>query len=188
MVEGSWEFAKSVNICFVYLEKAFRHGVLRKYGPLLRTVQSLYDRSRCLVHIAHVGLRGGCPLWPVLLASSRQDLQYVLGWLAAGGETAGFSTREVCYAVGVWVHWGKERAERCVKMFWHFHISFLSLSALTDRRRNSERLTPPTGWILVHPHRCGYPGPAGWPAMATPPLRHWSRPQCDWRTASGHNL
>lgn len=38
-VEGSWEFAKSVNMCFVYLEKAFSHEVLRKYGPLLRAVR-----------------------------------------------------------------------------------------------------------------------------------------------------
>ncbi|KAI3372000.1 hypothetical protein L3Q82_006867 [Scortum barcoo] len=72
-------------MCFVDLEKAFDRvprgilwGVLREYGvwgPLLRAVRSLYDRSRSLVCIAgsksdlfpvHVGLRQGCLLSPVL--------------------------------------------------------------------------------------------------------------------------
>lgn len=85
VLEGSWEFAQPVHMCFVDLEKAFdcvpRGGlwrVLREYGvrgPLLRAVRSLYDRSRSLVRIAgsksdffpvHVGLRQGCPLSPVL--------------------------------------------------------------------------------------------------------------------------
>uniref|UniRef100_A0A671TEK4 Reverse transcriptase domain-containing protein n=1 Tax=Sparus aurata TaxID=8175 RepID=A0A671TEK4_SPAAU len=85
VLEGSWEFAQPVHMCFVDLEKAFDrvpHGilweVLREYvvgGPLLRAVQSLYDRSRSLVRIAgsksdlfpvHVGLRQGCSLSPVL--------------------------------------------------------------------------------------------------------------------------
>ena len=85
MLEGSWEFAQPVHMCFVDLEKAFDRvprgvlwGVLREYGvrgPLLRAVRSLYDRSRSLVRIAgsksdlfqvHVGLRQGCPLSPVL--------------------------------------------------------------------------------------------------------------------------
>uniref|UniRef100_A0A673BTI1 Reverse transcriptase domain-containing protein n=1 Tax=Sphaeramia orbicularis TaxID=375764 RepID=A0A673BTI1_9TELE len=81
VLEGSWEFAQPVHMCFVDLEKAFDRvprgilwGVLREYGvrgPLLRAVRSLYDRSRSLVRIAgsksdlfqvHVGLRQGCPL------------------------------------------------------------------------------------------------------------------------------
>uniref|UniRef100_A0A672ZD16 Reverse transcriptase domain-containing protein n=1 Tax=Sphaeramia orbicularis TaxID=375764 RepID=A0A672ZD16_9TELE len=85
VLEGSWEFAQPVHMCFVDLEKAFNRvprgilwGVLREYGvrgPLLRAVRSLYDRSRSLVRIAgsksdlfqvHVGLRQGCPLSPVL--------------------------------------------------------------------------------------------------------------------------
>uniref|UniRef100_A0A673CDI6 Reverse transcriptase domain-containing protein n=1 Tax=Sphaeramia orbicularis TaxID=375764 RepID=A0A673CDI6_9TELE len=85
VLEGSWEFAQPVHMCFVDLEKAFDRvprgilwGVLREYGvrgPLLRAVRSLYDRSRSLVRIAgsksdlfqvHVGLRQGCPLSPVL--------------------------------------------------------------------------------------------------------------------------
>ncbi|KAK3559185.1 hypothetical protein QTP86_005078 [Hemibagrus guttatus] len=85
VLEGSWEFAQPVHMCFVDLEKAFDHvprgilwEVLWEYGvcgPLLRTVQSLYNRSRSLVRIAscksdlfpvHVGLRQGCPLSPVL--------------------------------------------------------------------------------------------------------------------------
>ncbi|KAI3366227.1 hypothetical protein L3Q82_010063 [Scortum barcoo] len=84
-LEGLWEFAQPVHMCFVDLEKAFDRvprgilwGVLHEYGvrgPLLRAVRSLYDRSRSLVRIAgsksdlfpvHVGLRQGCPLSPVL--------------------------------------------------------------------------------------------------------------------------
>ncbi|KAK3540202.1 hypothetical protein QTP70_028393 [Hemibagrus guttatus] len=85
VLEGLWEFAQPVHMCFVDLEKAFDHvpcgilwEVLWKYGvhgPLLRAVRSLYNRSRSLVRIAscksdlfpvHVGLRQGCPLSPVL--------------------------------------------------------------------------------------------------------------------------
>ncbi|KAK3520218.1 hypothetical protein QTP70_019360 [Hemibagrus guttatus] len=85
VLEGSWEFAQPVHMCFVDLEKAFDRvprgilwEVLWEYGvrgPLLRAVRSLYNRSRSLVHIAscksdlfpvHVGLRQGCPLSPVL--------------------------------------------------------------------------------------------------------------------------
>ncbi|KAI3355076.1 hypothetical protein L3Q82_017954 [Scortum barcoo] len=59
VLEGLWEFAQPVHMCFVDLEKAFDRvprgilwGVLREYGvrgPLLRAVRSLYDRSRSLV-------------------------------------------------------------------------------------------------------------------------------------------
>ncbi|KAK3545223.1 hypothetical protein QTP70_002063 [Hemibagrus guttatus] len=85
VLEGSWEFAQPVDMCFVDLEKAFDRvpcgilwEVLWEYGvrgPLLRAVRSLYNRSRSLVRIAscksdlfpvHVGLRQGCPLSPVL--------------------------------------------------------------------------------------------------------------------------
>ncbi|KAK3551056.1 hypothetical protein QTP70_011498 [Hemibagrus guttatus] len=85
LLEGSWEFAQSVHMCFVHLEKAFDRvprgilwEVLWEYGvrgPLLRAVRSLYNRSRSLVRIAScksdlfpvlVGLRQGCPLSPVL--------------------------------------------------------------------------------------------------------------------------
>ncbi|KAK3511772.1 hypothetical protein QTP70_021807 [Hemibagrus guttatus] len=85
VLEGSWEFAQPVHMCFVDLEKAFDRvsrgilwEVLWEYGvrgPLLRAVRSLYNRSRSLVLIAscksdlfpvHVGLRQGCPLSPVL--------------------------------------------------------------------------------------------------------------------------
>ncbi|KAI3363919.1 hypothetical protein L3Q82_001516 [Scortum barcoo] len=78
-LEGLWEFAQPVHMCFVDLEKAFDRvprgilwGVLREYGvrgPLLRAVRSLYDRSRSLVRIAGNDV--------VLLASSSQDLQHV---------------------------------------------------------------------------------------------------------------
>ncbi len=62
MLEGSWEFAQPIHMCFVDLEKAFDcvprgilWRVLREYGvrgSLLRAVRSLYDRSRSLVRIA----------------------------------------------------------------------------------------------------------------------------------------
>ncbi|TWW66772.1 hypothetical protein D4764_20G0008040 [Takifugu flavidus] len=85
VLEGSWEFAQPVHMCFVDLEKAYDRvprstlwGVLREYGvegPLIRAIQSLYQRSRSLVRIAgcksdsfpvRVGLHQGCPLSPVL--------------------------------------------------------------------------------------------------------------------------
>ncbi|KAI3357129.1 hypothetical protein L3Q82_015603 [Scortum barcoo] len=115
VLEGLWEFAQPVHMCFVDLEKAFDRvprgilwGVLREYGvrgPLLRAVRSLYDRSRSLVRIA--GRAGGSPVWEpqdfisalcddddddddvVLMASSGQDLQHVLEWFAAECEAAG---------------------------------------------------------------------------------------------------
>ncbi|KAK3559257.1 hypothetical protein QTP86_008827 [Hemibagrus guttatus] len=59
VLEGSWEFAQPVHMCFVDLEKAFDCGILWEVlweygvcGPLLRAVQSLYDQSRSLVRIA----------------------------------------------------------------------------------------------------------------------------------------
>ncbi|KAK3546829.1 hypothetical protein QTP86_003072 [Hemibagrus guttatus] len=82
VLEGSWEFAQPVHLCFVDLEKAFDHiprgilwEVLWEYGvrgPLLRAVRSLYNRSRSLVLIA-----------------SCLDLQHALGRFAAECEAAG---------------------------------------------------------------------------------------------------
>ncbi|KAI3368575.1 hypothetical protein L3Q82_025585 [Scortum barcoo] len=116
MLEGLWEFAQPVHMCFVDLEKAFDRvprgilwGVLREYGvrgPLLRAVRSLYDRSRSLVRIAgrFLGIARGrresrfgnhrisSLLFAddvVLLASSGQDLQHVLERFAAECEAAG---------------------------------------------------------------------------------------------------
>ncbi|KAL7836057.1 hypothetical protein SRHO_G00284040 [Serrasalmus rhombeus] len=85
ILEGSWEFAQPVHMCFVDLEKAFDcvprgilWEVLREYGvhsSLLRAIQALYKQSRSLVRMAgsksdffpvRVGLRQGCPLSPIL--------------------------------------------------------------------------------------------------------------------------
>ncbi|KAK3553138.1 hypothetical protein QTP86_031724 [Hemibagrus guttatus] len=91
VLEGSWEFAQPVHMCFVDLEKAFDcvprsilWEVLWKYrvhGPLLRAVRSLYNRSRSLVRIASYDV--------VLLAPSSLDLQHALGRFAAECEAAG---------------------------------------------------------------------------------------------------
>uniref|UniRef100_A0A3B4FLA9 Reverse transcriptase domain-containing protein n=1 Tax=Pundamilia nyererei TaxID=303518 RepID=A0A3B4FLA9_9CICH len=85
ILEGAWEFAQPVYMCFVDLEKAFDRvprgvlwEVLREYGvsgPLLRAIRSLYNRCKSLVCIAGNksdsfpvgdGLRQGCPLSPIL--------------------------------------------------------------------------------------------------------------------------
>ena len=85
VLEGAWEFAQPVHMCFVDLEKAYDRvprgilwGVLQEYGvdgALLRAIQSLYRRSVSLVRVSGsksdlfpvgVGLRQGCPLSPVL--------------------------------------------------------------------------------------------------------------------------
>ncbi|KAK3556627.1 hypothetical protein QTP70_010822 [Hemibagrus guttatus] len=91
VLEGSWEFAQPVHMCFVDLEKAFNHvprGILwevlweyRVRGPLLRAVRSLYNRSRSLVRIASYDV--------ALLAPSGLDLQHALGRFAAECEAAG---------------------------------------------------------------------------------------------------
>ncbi|KAK3574244.1 hypothetical protein QTP86_004402 [Hemibagrus guttatus] len=91
VLEGWWEFAQPVHMCFVDLEKAFDHipcgilwEVLWEYGvrgPLLRADRSLYDQSRSLVRIASYDV--------VLLAPSSQDLQRALGHFAAECEAAG---------------------------------------------------------------------------------------------------
>ncbi|KAK3549143.1 hypothetical protein QTP70_033348 [Hemibagrus guttatus] len=91
VLEGSWEFAQPVHMCFVDLEKAFDcvpRGILWEvlweygvHGPLLRAVRSLYNRSRSLVCIASYDV--------VLLAPSSLDLQHALGRFAAECEAAG---------------------------------------------------------------------------------------------------
>ncbi|KAK3532460.1 hypothetical protein QTP86_018448, partial [Hemibagrus guttatus] len=117
VLEGSWEFAQPVHMCFVDLEKAFDRvprgilwEVLWEYGvrgPLLRAVRSLYNRSRSLVRIASCkisrrsqgleGVRFGDHRISslifaddvVLLAPSSLDLQHALGRFAAECEVAG---------------------------------------------------------------------------------------------------
>ncbi|KAI3364170.1 hypothetical protein L3Q82_010989 [Scortum barcoo] len=113
VLEGLWEFAQPVHMCFVDLEKAFDRvprgicgGAPCEYGvreSLLRAVRSLYDRSRSLV--LHCRQRSQGPegvrfgnhrisslLFAddvVLMASSGQDLQHVLERFAAECEAAG---------------------------------------------------------------------------------------------------
>ncbi|KAI3359987.1 hypothetical protein L3Q82_014319 [Scortum barcoo] len=112
VLEGLWEFAQPVHMCFVDLEKAFDRvprgilwGVLREYGmgsggPLLRAVRSLYDQEQELGSHCRQGRRESglgttgfhlCFLQDdvVLMASSGQDLQRVLERFAAECEAAG---------------------------------------------------------------------------------------------------
>ncbi|KAI3355820.1 hypothetical protein L3Q82_004382 [Scortum barcoo] len=95
VLEGLWEFAQPVHMCFVDLEKAFDTvslmwysvgSALREYGvrgPLLRAVRSLYDRSRSLVQHCIAAMMLSCWL------HSSQDLQHVLERFAAECEAAG---------------------------------------------------------------------------------------------------
>ncbi|KAK3542821.1 hypothetical protein QTP70_004326 [Hemibagrus guttatus] len=95
VLEGSWEFAQPVHMCFVDLKKAFDRvprgilwEVLWEYGvcgPLLRAVRSLYNWSRSLVRIASYDV--------VLLAPSSLDLQHALERFAAECEAAGIDRR-----------------------------------------------------------------------------------------------
>ncbi|KAI3376445.1 hypothetical protein L3Q82_016903 [Scortum barcoo] len=101
VLEGLWEFAQPVHMCFVDLEKAFDRvprgilwGVLCEYGvrgPLLRAVRSLYDPEQELGSHCH-GRAGGVRFGnhrissllfadDVVLLASSQDLQHVLGGL-----------------------------------------------------------------------------------------------------------
>ena len=101
VLEGAWEFAQPVHICFVDLEKAFDRvprgvlwGVLRGYGvlgPLLQAVQSLYKRSESLIRIAGcksdlfsvgVGLHQGCPLSPIMFIMVMDRIS----WRSQGAE------------------------------------------------------------------------------------------------------
>ncbi|KAK3547070.1 hypothetical protein QTP86_009563 [Hemibagrus guttatus] len=91
VLEGLWEFAQPVHMCFVDLEKAFDRvprGILWEvlweygvHGPLLRAVRSLYNRSKSLVLIASYDV--------VLLAPSSLDLQNAQVHFAAECEAAG---------------------------------------------------------------------------------------------------
>ncbi|KAK3516010.1 hypothetical protein QTP70_000994 [Hemibagrus guttatus] len=91
VLEGSWEFAQPVHMCFVDWEKAIDRvpcgilwEVLWEYGVcglLIRAVRALYNRSRSLVRIASYDV--------VLLAPSSLDLQHALGHFAAECEAAG---------------------------------------------------------------------------------------------------
>ncbi|KAK3526422.1 hypothetical protein QTP70_025454, partial [Hemibagrus guttatus] len=112
VLEGSWEFAQPVHICFVDLEKAFDcvpRGILWEVlweygvrGPLLRAVWSLYNRRRScqLISRRSQGLEGvrfgghriSVLIFAddvVLLAPSSLDLQHALGHFAAECEVAG---------------------------------------------------------------------------------------------------
>uniref|UniRef100_A0AAQ4S6N9 Reverse transcriptase domain-containing protein n=1 Tax=Gasterosteus aculeatus aculeatus TaxID=481459 RepID=A0AAQ4S6N9_GASAC len=85
IIEGAWEYAHPVYMCFVDLEKAYDRvpreilwEVLREYGvrgSLLGAIQSLYAQSESCVRVlgskskafpVGVGLRQGCALSPIL--------------------------------------------------------------------------------------------------------------------------
>ncbi|TWW64247.1 hypothetical protein D4764_03G0012550 [Takifugu flavidus] len=103
LLEGSWEFAQPVHMCFVDLEKAYDRvprstlwGVLREYGvegPLIRAVQSLISRCSRGVEGVEFGRRKISSLLfaddVVLLAPSNRDLQQMLGRFATECEAAG---------------------------------------------------------------------------------------------------
>ncbi|KAK7916510.1 hypothetical protein WMY93_012271 [Mugilogobius chulae] len=115
VLEGSWEFAQPVHMCFVDLEKAFDRvprgvlwGVLREYGVralcsgrfgLCTTEQELCSHCRQISRRSQgpEGVRFGdhsisSLLFAddvVLMAPSNQDLQHALGRFAAECEAAG---------------------------------------------------------------------------------------------------
>ena len=82
LLEGSWEFANPVYMCFVDLGNVYDHvlrgilwGVLREYGVLLQDIRSLHHQSESCVRIlgkmsntcpVRVGLHQGGPLSPIL--------------------------------------------------------------------------------------------------------------------------
>uniref|UniRef100_A0A8C5CRJ5 Reverse transcriptase domain-containing protein n=1 Tax=Gadus morhua TaxID=8049 RepID=A0A8C5CRJ5_GADMO len=85
ILEGAWEYAHPVYMCFVDLEKAYDRvpreklwEVLREYGvrgSILRAIQSLYSQSESCVRVlgsqsvsfsVGAGLRQGCALSPIL--------------------------------------------------------------------------------------------------------------------------
>ncbi|TWW62327.1 R2DM Retrovirus-related Pol polyprotein from type II retrotransposable element [Takifugu flavidus] len=84
-------------------------GVLREYGvegPLIRAVQSLYQRSRSLVRIAgcksdlfpvRVGLRQGCPLSPVLFITFIDRISR-RSWVVEGVEFGGQKISSLLFA------------------------------------------------------------------------------------------
>ncbi|KAI3365768.1 hypothetical protein L3Q82_000703 [Scortum barcoo] len=127
VLEGLWEFAQPVHMCFVDLEKAFDRvprgilwGVLHEYGA----VQSLYDRSRSLVRIAgsksdlfpvHVGLRQGCPLSPVLfiIFMDRISRRSQGGRRESGLGTTGFHLCFLQMMLSCWLH-----QTRTFSMYW----------------------------------------------------------------------
>ncbi|KAL7854802.1 hypothetical protein SRHO_G00169920 [Serrasalmus rhombeus] len=97
ILEGSWEFAQPVYMCFVDLEKAFDcvprgilWEVLREYGvhgSLLRAIQALYKQSRSLVRMAG------------------KFLGAVRGWRLSGLVT---SRSHRCCLQMMWSYWGHQ--------------------------------------------------------------------------------
>ncbi|KAL7866069.1 hypothetical protein SRHO_G00113160 [Serrasalmus rhombeus] len=97
ILEGSWEFAQPVHMCFVDLEKAFdcvRLGILWEvlqqygvHGSLLRAIQALYKQSRSLVRMAG------------------KFLGAVRGWRVSGLVTSG--SHHCCLQM-MWSYWGHQ--------------------------------------------------------------------------------
>ncbi|XP_008277301.1 DNA (cytosine-5)-methyltransferase 3B-like [Stegastes partitus] len=145
VLEGSWEFAQPVHLCFVDLEKVFDcvprgvlWGVLREYGvrgPLLRAVRYLYDRSRSMVRIAGLSQEPH-RVYPSIPADQRRPIKVLslfdgiaTGYLVLrdlGFKMERYIASEICddsIAVGMVKHEGKIEYVNDVRTITRKHLA-----------------------------------------------------------------